>query len=73
MIKHACRLNSSCFCVQVKVLEQAIYHVMPYIRGIDIKLNFIAFLTLNNEHKRMSFTYLRRFDYSTMALIEVSS
>ena len=57
--------------LQVKVLELMIYRVMPSFQGFDMKLNFINFLALNNEHMRISFTYLHRFDYSTMSLIEV--
>ena len=60
------------FVGKVKVLERTIYRVMLSFQGFDMKMSFINFLTLNNEHKRMSFTFLRQFDYSTMALTEVS-
>ena len=46
---------------------------MPTVQGFDMKMSLLNFLTLNNEHKRMSFTYLRKFDYNTMSLTEVNS
>ena len=57
--------------VQIKVLEMAIHHSMSRYQSFDMKTNLYNFLTLNSEHRRLSFTYLlNRFDYSTNSLIE---
>lgn len=42
---------------------------MPMISDFDLKMNLNNFLILNSEYKRLSFTYLNNFDYSTDSLI----
>ena len=54
---------------QLKVLETAIHHVIPLTKDLHLKQNLMSFLILNNEHRRLSFTYLRHFNYSTETLI----
>lgn len=53
----------------MKVLDSAIHHTMVMHQAFDVKMNLGNYLTLNGEHKRLSFTFLKRFDYSTNNLI----
>lgn len=53
----------------MKALDSAIHHSMPMYEAFDVKTNLGNYLTLNSEHRRLSFTFLRSFDYSTENLI----
>ena len=39
---------------------------------VALKLALNSHLILNNEHKRLSYQFLRTYDYTTMDLFEVS-
>lgn len=57
----------------MKILQSTIHHAMPLFKNkIKLKIHLNNFLILNNEHRILSFTFLQSFDYSTMALSEVS-
>lgn len=57
--------------LKIKVLESTIHQVMPSFNNPFLKISFNNYLTLNNRHRHLSFTYLNSFDYSTNSLIEV--
>ena len=46
---------------------------MPTLKDVRLKLAMNNYLILNNEHKIISFTYFRSYDYSTMDLFEVGN
>ena len=54
----------------MKILQQSIFHCITKFKGFHFKMALDNYLTLNNEHKIISFTYLGSFDYVTMNLLE---
>lgn len=56
----------------MRVLESSIHHLMPMYMAVDVKNSFGNYLLLNSIHKRLSFTFLHSFDYSTNNLIGMS-
>lgn len=59
-------MNSFRFNIQTSK-KSASFH--PLAPGFDVKINLNGFLILNSGHRRLSFTYLHNFEYSTNSLI----
>ena len=55
--------------VQVQKFASSIHHSLPGYKAFDVKMNLSNFLALDGIHRRLSFTYLRTFDYSIDSLI----
>ena len=58
---------------KIKVLERSIHQAMTKHKDVRLKLALNHYLILNNEHKVISYTYLRTHDYSSWDLVEVSN
>ena len=56
----------------MKVFNQTIHHRVTEFKEFHFKMALDNYLTLNNEHKTISFTYLRSFNYKSMDLLEYS-
>ena len=57
---------------KIKVLERSSHQSMTKHKDIRLKLALNHYLILNNEHKIISYNFLRTNDYSSWDLVEVS-
>ena len=56
---------------QLKSLTDEIHHAMPSFTDPQLKLWLNSYLILNNEHKVLSYEYLRTYEYWSWDLVEV--